>query len=142
MKVTTELKRLITEAFSLKEKQYREELKETATKEYQTILTELESTEVFQNYKEAAKELADYLDEKYSDVGTYSKSTKPYYRETTRNIVDVKPSDFIGEIISRYVSRQPMRYSQSEQDKLLVKLIYEKDLETIKELLKEYDIEL
>ena len=147
MKVTGELKRLINAAFELKVIKAKEELGKTNKEVWESKKNELENSEPFKNYVKACSELYEYIKDDVEFAGTNAwgeKLTKPYYyvRDEVNHLKEPKSTHFITSCITTFTNRQFKDDTQTAKDTLLVKLTYEKDLDKIKELLKEYDIEL
>ena len=148
MKVTAELKRLINAAFDLKVSKAREELIKTNKEVYESKKKEFENSKPFKNYVKACEELYEYIKDDLALVGCNGwgeKLTKPYYyvRGEVDYLKEPKCTHFITPCISSFTDRQFKKDTfQTDKDTLLVKLTYEKDLDKIKELLKEHDIEL
>ena len=147
MKVTTELKRLITAAFEKKNKDYLEARQIEAKVIYEGKIAEVESSDAFKSYVKACNELYEYLKTDYEVVGGYpsyrERIKAPYYYLNLGELLKPRVKRFIEDYSSQYVKYDcKCPNYEVEKDALLVKLTYEKDLDQIRQLLRQYDIEI
>ena len=144
MKVTTELKRVIERAFGLKADEASKVFETSCKEKIKKVKSEIESSSEFQNYKKACEELYEYLlpDITLAGDSWATQGGKPYYysNDATHNIKHPSVNQFVYECINSYKRNHYNQDYSAEKDTLLVKLTYEKDLEKIKEILKEYNI--
>lgn len=143
MKVTTELKNIVKNAFSEKATAYRKRKCEEYHREYVDALKWIESSSEYKEYVEAFNRLREMLEhdvavrkEKYDN-----NSPSPYiYRTVFKALA---PRDIICESTHRYFENdEELAKFEKEQNALLVKLTYEKDMDRIQALLAEYGIEI
>lgn len=145
MKVTTELKRLIHTQFEKKRETVKSELAEQMGERFDAFCAEVEASPEWKAFAAAR-------------LGLYEKYKSYLLRNTSKDYppqgTPVAGSNIDGMKISRvrdyfYMwSRgrveypEDFKYTQQVEDSLLVRLTYEKDLERIQALLREYDLEL
>lgn len=151
MKVTTELKNLIRRSFDEKRAKVNAEAEQNARMEYENFLSELSKSREFKNYVKAAQNLYDTFKDKmnHKNFGT---DCKPWYAHTTfKNLDGIKPEDMCANNISTYIRhnndtmkevRDKVRELDLAQESLMIKLTYEKDIETVRAMLAEYDISI
>lgn len=142
MKVTTELKNLIKAEFEKKKEDYRKESKKQGKIQYEAELEKFKQTEVYQNYIKSVRELQDYLkvcEKTYGRYGEYDSFRLPYYYDNSDYFR--KAEDMIKAYYNYNSNNNDMDFN-SQRDKLLIKLTYEKDFDKVQALLKEYGIEL
>lgn len=156
MKVTTELKSLIKRSFEEKRKAVEMQFREMAEKEYQEKIEWMESLPEYQQFLQAQRVLKEKLKEEESlQHGVRMMSSEkccPYYVAMDFNrVLEMTSKDFLRDNVYNY-----LRYNEEtreaynkeltkinvEQESLLIKLTYERDLEKIKEMLGEYGISL
>lgn len=148
MKVTTELKNLIKRSFDEKRESVRRENKEIANKLFKEKEKEVISSKEYKNYVKAAQALYERFKDDYENQGnTYDGKT--FYNLKFSLIKDIKPSSIIASNIDYYcryndeVSKNIKRgidLLDLAQESLMIKLTYEKDMDTIKTMLSEYGI--
>lgn len=156
MKVTTELKKLIKRSFDEKRIEIRKEAQEKAEKTYQGIIEEITSSAEFEALYTASQNFYNkfkYLkDEVFSSGGSYSMNCKTYYTASTfDDLENINPRKLIVDNTFSYLRNNHMQNKETnkliteldrQQESLMIKLTYERNLDVIKELLAEYDIEI
>lgn len=142
MKVTTELKNIIKSEFDKKRKELYTIAENKRIQEYNALCEEIKNSSEYQNLKEAAAQFINHFDY----VAKSKNNGKKYYvKSFVETLADMSPDDFIGSCT--YTGDIP-EYSEGidelarQQNALLVKLTYEKDLDGIKEILSEFGITL
>lgn len=145
MKVTTELKRLIHTQFEKERDAARKEVDELAKDRFDSFCAEVEASPEWRDFAAARQRMY----EKYNDriVKSYkdypvSKGT-PVALSSIENLKTSRVRDFFGMCSwGSVLYPEGFKYTQQAEDSLLVRLTYEKDLERIQALLREYDLEL
>ena len=148
MKVTTELKNLIRRSFDENRAKVLREAEESAEQEYIKILNEVGKSKEFKAYTKAANTF--YEKFKELQCGAYGDNCKPYYTGSSfDNIKEVTPEHFIQKNVRTYVKynndvmnsvHEKVKELDLAQESLMIKLTYEKDIETVRSMLAEYDI--
>ena len=145
MKVTTELKNIVKTAFAKKAEAYRKSKLEDMHREYESAVEWLENTQEYKDYIIALERLHERLKPDIAVRNARDKgcdSTAYYYQ-----------FDFSKQLSARNIIRENGNWTlfendeelnkiEREQNTLLVKLTYEKDMDRIQALLAEYDIEI
>ena len=148
MKVTTELKNLIKRSFDEKRAKVTRELKAVATDMYEEKRKEVANSKEFKAYVKACKALYERFEEEYKSQGNYYDGKTPF-RLYLENMGDVKVEDIIksnADYYSKYNKDIQTNVSEEiktldlAQESLMIKLTYEKDLDTVRAMLAEYDI--
>lgn len=148
MKVTTELKNLIRRSFDEKRANVSNEIKSVAKDLFEEKRNEVISSKEFKAYVKACKSLYERFENDYKSEGDYY-SGNTAYRLRIEGFNDIKPEYIISDNSGCY-----SKYNNDIQDKLgnkikeldlaqeslMIKLTYEKDLDTVREMLAEYDI--
>lgn len=145
MKVTTELKRLIHTQFEKERDAVHKEMVELTKDRFDSFCAEVEASPEWKAFADSRLRLY----EKYKDRIVKSPTDYPVSNGTPvagNSIENLKTSrvrDFFY-MWSRGSVLYPegFKYTQQAEDSLLVRLTYEKDLERIQALLREYDLEL
>lgn len=143
MKVTTELKNIVKNAFSEKATAYRKRKCEEFHKEYLKARAWIENSKEYQEYVAARDRLLSMLE---VDMETHNRSsdrpTPYYYKVSVKD--KISPATFIGENNYSYGfdRDEELTKLEKEQNALLVKLTYEKDMDRIQALLADYGIEI
>lgn len=148
MKVTTELKNLIKRSFDEKRAKITNEIKSNAKDLFEEKKKEVATSKEFKTYVKACKALYEKFEEDYKAQGNYYDG-KTVYNMKIGNLTDVKVEDIITDNVSCYskynddiqtnISKE-IKALDLAQESLMIKLTYEKDLDTIKAMLAEYDI--
>lgn len=149
MRVTTELKNLIKRSFDEKRAIVRREAESIARKKYENVFSEVNNSKEFQDYVKAANALY----ERFKDLSkkSYGEECEPYYVYNFSDLNDIKPERIVHDNVSTYVrynkdimaeEREKITKLDLEQESLMIKLTYEKDLDKIREMLAEYDIKI
>ena len=145
MKVTTELKNIVKTAFDNKLAEYRKTKLESNRREYEDAVEWIENTPEYKEFIVAFDRLYRMLE---PDINAKNKKvdgvfTSGYYYQNdlhikpfARNIIKESPNWRIFE------NDEGLKRIEREQNALLVKLTYEKDMDRIQELLSSYGIEL
>lgn len=150
MKVTTELKNLIKNEFANKVAKLKAEIKLNRESAYKAELEKLRYNETFNEIKSLIAKLYDEYAGKYIEDGKrWDKSTSKdiaYITSKFKDFKDLKPSDLLGDN-SYYLERleegqDKIAELKKQEQSLLIKLTYEKDLDVIKKMLAEYDINI
>lgn len=148
LKVTTELKNLIKRNFDEKRAKVENEINSVAKGLFEEKKREVSTSKEFKAYVKACRALYERFEEDYKAQGDYY-SGKTAYNMKIGNLVDVKVEDIILDNIRCYSKyNDDIRTNASKeikaldlaQESLMIKLTYEKDLNTIKAMLAEYDI--
>lgn len=148
MRVTTELKNLIRRSFDEKRANVSNEIKSVARDLFKQKRNEVISSKEFKAYVKACKALYERFEEDHKLQGDYY-SGNTAYKFKIDGFDDVKVEDIIIDNSSYY-----SKYNNEIQDKLgkqikeldlaqeslMIKLTYEKDLDTVRAMLAEYDI--
>ena len=150
MKVTTELKNLIKTEFANKRAKVKAEIKLNRETVYKAELEKLNYNETFNEIKSLMTKLYDEYAGKYIEGGkrwdnTTSKDIA-YITSKFKEFRNLKPSDLLGDN-SYYLEQleegqDKIAELKKQEQSLLIKLTYEKDLEVIKQMLAEYDINI
>lgn len=148
MKVTTELKNLIKRSFDEKRKKVKVEAENNARKEYEDLLSVFGKSKEFKDYAKAANNLYNAFADKSKN--NYGSDCKPwYFASMFKNLNGVKPDDMLGDNVSTFSRcndgiikevRNKVNKLDLAQESLMIKLTYEKDIETVRAMLAEYDI--
>lgn len=150
MKVTTELKNLIRRSFNEKRAKIKSEIKSSATSLYEEKKKEVATSKEFKTYVKACQALYNRFEQDYKKQGrsSYDGGT-PYSFRNFDGLNNVKVENIIGsnvEYYSKYnedittnISKE-MQVLDLAQESLMIKLTYEKDFDTVKAMLAEYDI--
>lgn len=145
MKVTTELKRLIHTQFEKERDAVRKEMAELAKDRFDSFCAEVEASPEWRDFAAARQRMY----EKYRDRIVKSSKDYPVSNGTPvagSSIENMKTSRvrdfFYSWTRSSVLYPEGFKYTQQAEDSLLVRLTYEKDLERIQALLREYDLEL
>ena len=150
MKVTTELKNLIKNEFAKKVAKVKSEIKLNRETAYKAELEKLKYNETFNEIKSLMAKLYDEYSGKYIEDGSrWEKSTAKdvaYITREFKEFKNLKPSDLLGDN-SYYLERleegqDKIAELKKQEQSLLIKLTYEKDLDVIKQMLAEYDINI
>ena len=150
MKVTTELKNLIKNEFANKVAKVKAEIKLNRESAYKAEIEKLRYNETFNEIKSLMAKLYDEYAEKYIEDGKrWDKSTSKdiaYITSKFKEFKNLKPSDLLGDN-SYYLERledgqDKITELKKQEQSLLIKLTYEKDLDVIKQMLAEYDINI
>lgn len=145
MKVTTELKNVIKRSFAERKEALRKAFLEEAKTTYNEKIKWLSELPEFQEYIAASKK----LEEKLKDIPGSRSPIPPntyYYRK--QYFCEVEPENIIVSESPYYICEHNPELNKqidklsNEQDALLVKLTYEKDIKKIEKLLEEYQITL
>ena len=145
MKVTTELKRLIHTQFEKERDAARKEVAELEKDRFDSFCAAVEASPEWRDFAAARQRMY----EKYNDRIVKSSKDYPVSNGTPvalssiENLKTSRVRDFFC-MWSRGSVLYPegFKYTQQAEDSLLVRLTYEKDLERIQALLREYDLEL
>lgn len=150
MKVTTELKNLIKRSFSEKKMLVQREAEKEANAEYEAVFNDVANSEEFKNYVKAANALYDKV--KDLNPTSYGAKCRPYHTAyRIGELKDVKPESIICNNVSTFVKyndkimedvNNKIREIDLAQESLMIKLTYEKDLETVRAMLAEYGINI
>ena len=109
---------------------------------------EVISSNEFKAYVKACKALYERFEEDYKSEGNYY-SGNTAYRLKIEGFNDIKPEDIISDNSSYYSKYNvdiqnelgsKVKELDLAQESLMIKLTYEKDLHTVREMLAEYDI--
>lgn len=148
MKVTTELKNLIKRSFDEKRVKVTNELKSVATDLYEEKKREVANSKEFEAYVNACNALYERFKEEYESQGNYYSGKVPF-RFYLENMNNKKIEDIIKSSVDYYckyneeiqtnISKE-IKALDLAQESLMIKLTYEKDLDTIRAMLAEYDI--
>lgn len=148
MKVTTELKNLIKRSFDEKRAKVTSEIKFVAEGLFEEKKREVSTSKEFKAYVKACKALYERFEEDYKAQGDYY-SGKTAYNMKISDLADVKVEDIISNNVSCYSKYnddiqtnigKEIKALDLAQESLMIKLTYEKDFDTIKAMLAEYDI--
>lgn len=150
MKVTTELKNLIKAEFTKKRNDVETEIKLKQQENYRAELEKMRYNKTFNEIKKLfAKLYDDYAVEYIKEGETYSKTTSQdfvYLSNEFERFSDMKPEHLLGNnrwALDRLESgADKINELKKQEQSLLIKLTYEKDLEVIKQMLAEYDINI
>lgn len=144
MKVTTELKHIVNDAFDKKATEWRKKKCEEYHREYEKAVEWIRESDEYKKYVEATTNLGSLLDDDYKrHKESYdNRSPQAYIYRTLVRPLNV--SDIIAESPYRYgFDHAPeLERIETEKNTLLVKLTYEKDMERIQSLLATYGIKL
>lgn len=149
MKVTTELKNLIRRSFDEKRALVQRNAEEESTVKYNELIKKVESSKEFKNLVKAANTFRDAFSE-YETGGRYNDDSNPWYTTSSfDNLKDILPTNLFANNVRTYIkyneeTMSSVRAKEKEldlaQESLMIKLTYEKDLDTIRAMLAEYDI--
>ena len=151
MRVTTELKNLINRSFDEKRAKIKTDAESKAREEYEYFLNEFGKSKEFKAYAKAAQNLY-YTFKDQMSKNDYGSDCKPWYASSYFKNLDgdgVKPNMLCGNNVSIYMRcndetmkevRDKVKELDLAQESLMIKLPYEKDLETVRAMLAEYDI--
>lgn len=147
MKVTTELKHIISRSFDEKLNKEYDELNTKIKKSISDKKDEVLATKEYKDYRKAADALyKKYEKEIQRDMKRYGKNNKPYRLDEMKFLLN-DIGFFVGDNSYCYneygKEKNNIKDSLSKQkESLLIKLTYEKDLDRIKSLLSEYGIDI
>lgn len=150
MKVTTELKNLIKAEFAKKRKDVETEIKLKQKEKYKAELEKMRYNQTFNEIKKLFAKLYDEWSVGYLDEGErYDKTTAQdvvYLRSEFKNLSDMEPEHLLGDnywCLDKFENgADKINELKKQEQSLLIKLTYEKDLEVIKQMLAEYDINI
>ena len=146
MKVTTELKNLIKRSFDEKRTKVTNEFKAVANEMYEQKRKEVEDSKEFKDYLNACKALYERFEEDCKSQGNRYDGNKPFHLCLNK---DIKIENIVNCNVDSYVyynknNKTNLNNEKQKldlaQESLMIKLTYEKDLNTIREMLAEYDI--
>ena len=149
MKVTTELKNLIKRSFDEKRATVTREIKAVATDLYEEKKKEVSNSKEFKAYVKACKALFERFEDDYNAQGNSYYDGKTPFRLYFDKINDVKIENIIGSNVDYYSKynddiqtnvNKEVKALDLAQESLMIKLTYEKDLDTVRAMLAEYDI--
>lgn len=148
MRVTTELKNLIKRSFDEKRAKVTNELQAAAIVLYEDKKREVVNSKEFEAYVKACKDLYERFKEEYESQGSYCDSKAPF-RFYLTNMNNIRIEDIIKSNVDYYskyneeiqtnISKE-IKALDLAQESLMIKLAYEKDLDTVRAMLAEYDI--
>lgn len=150
MKVTTELKNLIKNEFANKVAKVKAEIKLNRESAYKAELEKLRYNETFDEIKSLMAKLYDEYAGKYIEDGKRRDKTTSkdiaYITSKFKDFKDLEPLDLLGDN-SYHLERleegqDKIAELKKQEQSLLIKLTYEKDLNVIKQMLAEYDINI
>lgn len=145
MKVTTELKNIVKCAFKNKASEYRKQELEMRDRKFKLAVEWIANSTAFQEYVAALKRLEATLKPNIEAMNTKVNGVYPgayYYQfDFSKN---ASPYAFIQKTSDWRIfeNDENLEKLEKEQNALLVKLTYEKDMDRIQELLSSYGIEL
>ena len=147
MKVTTELKNLIKDEFSKKRSIIEQDAREFQKEKYNEAINEIESDKSFKVLKEAANQLYEKYGTRFvNDRKTYETTENDfcYITSTMNTLQDLKGSCLFANNSYSYnklnLYGDKIKELNKQEQSLLIKLTYEKDIDVIKSMLQEYDI--
>lgn len=142
MKVTTELKNIIKSNFAKRKDQCLKEEVARQEQEYKTVCKTIEDSDEYRKLLEAI----DNFNKRFGERELNFKVERSYYvKSVFQEMCNLKPENFIGKPYRRCDSpeyKAQIEELENQQNALLVKLTYEKDLDKIKETLLNYGITL
>ena len=150
MKVTTELKNLIKTEFANKRKAIETEINLKRKENYKAELEKMRYDKTFNEIKKLFKKLYEewslnYLKEKDRYDKTTSKDVV-YLRKKFKELADMQPEELLGDnhwqLDELGEGLDKINELKKQEQSLLIKLTYEKDLKVIKCMLAEYDINI
>ena len=148
MKVTTELKNLIKRSFDEKRATVTREIKAVVTDLYEEKKKEVANSKEFKAYVKACNALFERFEDDYNAQGN-SYNGKTPFKLYFDKIKDVKIENIIGSNVDYYSKynddiqtnvNKEVKALDLAQESLMIKLTYEKDLDTVRAMLAEYDI--
>lgn len=149
MKVTTELKNLIKRSFDEKRAKVKSEANEKARVEYESFLNEFGKSKEFKAYVKSAQNLYNAFEDKMTK-NNYGNDCMPWYFSSSFEALnEVEPGNMLRDNVSTYGRynddtmkevRDRVNELDLAQESLMIKLTYEKDIETVRAMLAEYDI--
>lgn len=149
MKITTELKNLIKRSFDEKRVEVKRQAKENAILDYEKFLNEFEKSKEFKAYAKAAQNLYDAFKEQMVP-NNYASNCKAWSFNTSfTNLNKIEAATLCWDNTDVYVRhnetiaenvREKINAIDLAQESLMIKLTYEKDIETIRTMLAEYNI--
>lgn len=150
MKVTTELKNLIKSEFAKKRKDVETEIKLKREEGYKTELEKMRYNETFNEIKKLFAKLYDEWSVNYlKEEDRYNKTTindVVYLRNEFKKLADMQPGQLLGDnhwcLDELKEGSDKIDELKKQEQSLLIKLTYEKDLDVIKQMLAEYDINI
>lgn len=150
LKVTTELKNLIKAEFANKRKAVENEIKLKREENYKAELEKMKYNKTFNEIKKLFAKLYDEWRVEYLEENDrYNKTTAQdfvYLRSEFKKFSDMEPEYLLGnnKWCLDEIDEGAIRIAElkKQEQSLLIKLTYEKDLEVIKQMLAEYDINI
>ena len=150
MKVTTELKNLIKTEFANKRKAIETEIELKRKEGYKAELEKMKYDKTFNEIKRLfAKLYEEWRVEYLEEEDRYSKTTAQdyaYLRSEFKRLGDMEPEYLLGnnEWCLDNIDEGATKIAElkKQEQSLLIKLTYEKDLDVIKQMLAEYDINI
>lgn len=149
MKVTTELKNLIRRSFAEKRASVERSTKQEVETQYDSVIASITDSDEFKNLAASASVFYD----KYKDMicSTYGENMQPWYAsdrftQLSKLIETSTATYFFPSNCSAYSMRcnraldAQLRELNLQEEALLIKLTYEKDLDIVRAMLAEYDI--
>lgn len=147
MKVTTELKNLIKRSFDEKKHRIIDMSEESANKGYEEKLREVSASKEFKALAKAANAFCEKFEDDKSE--RYSSDGYPWYLKNFDFLQNIKAKCIYCNNVSsysrynediQYNTEQKIKELEIARESLLIKLTYEKDIETIRSMLADYDI--
>ena len=150
MKVTTELKNLIKAEFAKKRRDVETEIKLKQKESYKAELEKMRYNKTFNEIKKLfAKLYEEWAVEYLEESDRYNKTTAQdivYLRSEFKKFSDMQPEHLLGNndwCLDKLESgADKITELKKQEQSLLIKLTYEKDLDVIKQMLSEYDINI
>lgn len=150
MKVTTELKNLIKAEFANKRAKVKAKIKLDRENAYKAELEKLSCNETFIEIKKLMEKLYSEYAVDYLEGGKRWEKTTPkdvvYMTNKFSEFKNLKPSDLLGDnsyfLDHLEEGQDEISELKKQEQSLLIKLTYEKDLDVIKQMLAEYDINI
>lgn len=150
MKVTTELKNLIKDEFSKKREKIKQDALDFQKTKYQEAVLDIENNKAFRTLKDAANKLYEEYSGKYiTENKKYNSSTENdicFVTSMLSNLKKLTGKMLFGDNYYNYNKLDTYQDKITELNKqeqsLLIKLTYEKDIDVIKSMLAEYDISI
>lgn len=150
MKVTTELKNLIKDEFSNKREKIRQDVLDFQKTKYEEAILDIENSKAFKTLKDAASKLYEEYSGKYiTEKNKYDNSTENdicYVTSMLLNLKELTGKKLFGDNSYYYnklnICQDKITELNKQEQSLLIKLTYEKDIEVIKSMLAEYGINI
>jgi hypothetical protein len=135
MQVTKELKKIIKDEFNKKREDISKKYNEIREKEFSENLKKFDKDMDFHTLQYIAKN----LNERYKDCGNYTACTDFFSK-----LCNAKANDFLYKRYGIEITDKTneLKTIDNIENALLIKLAYEKDFESIKQILSEYQIEI